>query len=92
MVFDHHDLHANLLSVSVPGPAPRFDTEPPSRPHLAPNGPQNGSKIAPEWSLGRKRGTSDLAVIYFTWSTLGSPTGYPNWIKKDLQKSIAAWP
>ena len=48
---------------------------------------QNGAQ---KRALDQKLGILDFAVIYYALSTLGSPKGYPNSIKKGLQNDTVS--
>ena len=58
----------------------------PQKPQKGPQGYSKESQNGPpKRALDQKLGILDFAVIYYTLSTLGSPKGYPNSIKKGLQ-------
>ena len=89
MTFNHR-----LTEVPKPGTpqgVPKYieiptHSQDPQKPEKGPQRYSKESQIrATKRGLDQKLGTFDFAIISYTLSTLGSPKGYPNSIKKGLQ-------
>ena len=92
MTFNHR-----LTEVPKPGTpqgVPKYieiptHSQDPQKPEKGPQRYSKESQIrATKRGLDQKLGTFDFAIISYTLSTLGSPKGYPNSIRKGLQNDI----